>query len=469
MPTELRHLIALFLVLAAVLNSPANFMKLAEAETYSTIEHGMSKQFDLNRIKPIDITDRFKTTDIKAYCWFRIEGPRNYITIYWRWIDPSNKVYFEESYIRLSTSEYFWSLISIKDSPAANKTGEWLVEVYVSPSTTENPLFTEHFSINPPTYTATIGVSDLPPAYSTSIYLDGKYNATINSEQPKAFTFNYETAHTISVDRLVNGSRGVRYQCKPNTLNVSLAAAYIFNYTTQFYLYVYSAHGKPSGSGWYDQGAIAEISLEPSTSEETGVRHIFLGWSGDQSNNATSIQIVMDGPKNLTAIWKTQYYLKVTSEYGEPKGEGWYDAGSTANFSVTSPIGAIIQQVFKSWEGDYDGVLPYGSIQMEKPKKVVATWRTDYLQIYILTGIVAALGSSTTMAFRQVKKRRRLQATLASIVKPVSEIEAEGEKPVPKPEESNVKAAIEELENIRKDLATKIKSLRQRLTSTERR
>jgi len=469
MPTELRHLITLFLILAAVLNSPASFMKLAEAQTYLMVEHGMSKQFDLNRIKPINITDRFKTTDIKAYCWFRIKAERSYITIYWRWIDPSNNVYFEESYVRLSTSEYFWSLISIKDSPAANKTGGWLVEVYVSPSTTENPLFTEHFSINPPVYTVTIGVSGLPLGYSTSMYLDGKYNVTINTEEHKAFTFDYENTHIISVDGLVNGSRGIRYQCKPNTFNVSSARACRFNYTTQFYLYVYSAHGQTSGSGWYDQGAIAKISLEPPTSDETGVRHIFLGWSGHQSNNATSIRIIMDGPKNVTATWKTQYYLKVTSEYGEPKGEGWYEEGSTANFSVTSPIGAVVQQVFNRWEGDYDGVLPYGSIQMEKPKEAVATWRADYLQLYVITGIVAALAFSTTIAFRQVKKRRRLQAILASLAKPVSEIEAKGERPLPKPEESKVKAAIEELEKIQKDLEAKIKSLRERLASTERR
>jgi len=469
MPPEPRPVLALLLIILAMLSISANFMKLAQSQTYSIMEHGMSRQFDLKHMKPINITDQFRTIDATAYCWFRIQTAEPYIRIYWRWIDPDNKVHSEESHyfsLRYPTPEYLWSRIQIEGTPAANKTGRWLVEVYGFLNATWNPLFTEKFSINPPVYSITVSVSGLPSTYSTRIYSDGKYNVTINSEQPIRFTFGYETTHIISVDELLNGSRGVRYQCKPNTLNVSSAAAYTFNYTTQFYLHLYSAHGQPSGSGWYDQGTTAEISLEPSMSDEAGVRHIFLGWSGDRSSNATSVQIVMDGPKNLTATWKTQYYLKVTSEYGEPKGEDWYDAGSTANFSVTSPIGAIIQRVFNSWEGDYDGVLPYGSIRMENPKTVIATWRTDYIQLYILTGIIAAVASSATIAFRQINKRKRLQAILGSLAKPGSGIE--GDKPLPRPEESGVKAAVEELEKMQKDLEMKMKNLRERLASTEK-
>ena len=97
----------------------------------------------------------------------------------------------------------------------------------------------------------------------------------------------------------------------------------------------------------------------------------------------------MNGPHNATAEYTTQYLLTVNSPngLGNPQGGGYYNAGSSAQFSVTSPQGYLIQQVFAQWQGDYTGTSPQGSLTMDGPKTVNATWTTSYTDIYLTAGI----------------------------------------------------------------------------------
>jgi len=76
---------------------------------------------------------------------------------------------------------------------------------------------------------------------------------------------------------------------------------------------------------------------------------------------------------------------------GNPQGGGYYDTGSTAQFSVTSPVGYLVQQVFVQWQGDYTGTSPQGSVTMNAPRTVTATWTTSYTNVYLAGGAVVAL------------------------------------------------------------------------------
>jgi hypothetical protein len=72
----------------------------------------------------------------------------------------------------------------------------------------------------------------------------------------------------------------------------------------------------------------------------------------------------------------TQYYLAVNSAYNSPAGAGWYDSGSTASFSVTSPAtdGTGKQYVCMGYSGDASGGGTSGSIVMNGPKTVTFNW-----------------------------------------------------------------------------------------------
>lgn len=67
-----------------------------------------------------------------------------------------------------------------------------------------------------------------------------------------------------------------------------------------------------------------------------------------------------------------QYPLEIISDRGNPQGAGWYDVGSTAKWSVTSPCpGATgVRSVTTT---------PSGTIEMTEPRTITIAWATQYL------------------------------------------------------------------------------------------
>jgi hypothetical protein len=90
--------------------------------------------------------------------------------------------------------------------------------------------------------------------------------------------------------------------------------------------------------------------------------------------------VLMDGPKLLRATWITQYYLTISTMHGTAAGEGWYDEGSLAEFSIHSPIygGEGIRYVFTGWTGDFTGTELSGITLMDSPKIIFARWKTQF-------------------------------------------------------------------------------------------
>ncbi len=117
----------------------------------------------------------------------------------------------------------------------------------------------------------------------------------------------------------------------------------------------------------------------------------------------------MDAPHAIVAKFDTMFMLTVVSEYGNPTGSGYYKSGDTAPFSVTSPVGFGIREVFVEWRGDYAGKNPNGSIMMDGPKTVTAVWTTDYFQIYLIAGgVIAAIAIVGRSAPFDEKKTRTI-------------------------------------------------------------
>ncbi len=168
------------------------------------------------------------------------------------------------------------------------------------------------------------------------------------------------------------------------SVTVSKDMTIVANYKLQHYLTVSvepTITVSSSGQGWYDQGTDVALSAVPQmASGGDGVRYVFTGWAIDGKGVAGNPPIVnMNSPHQAVAHYKTQYYLTVVSPNGVTQGSAWYDAGSTAVFSVTSPIeaGFGTQLVFTSWSGDASAATPSASVVMDKPRTVLAGWRTD--------------------------------------------------------------------------------------------
>jgi len=163
-----------------------------------------------------------------------------------------------------------------------------------------------------------------------------------------------------------------------------------------------------SGEGWYDEGSEALAENAPSTgSGGEGTQYIFEAWKVDDvAEGSNPISVLMDSPHSVVACYRTQYYLTVVSQHVPIEGEGWYDKGSEAAFSVESPQGLIIQNVFTGWSGDSTSASQSATIVMNSPKTVTANWKEEYIQLYIIIiVIVAALAIISIVAVRKIRAR----------------------------------------------------------------
>lgn len=82
-------------------------------------------------------------------------------------------------------------------------------------------------------------------------------------------------------------------------------------------------------------------------------------------------------------ITSQQYYFTVSSPYGTPGGEGWYDNGSTAYATLNAGVidlGNGIRRIFIFWSGDVSGTnyAQSDSTIMNGSKNAIAHWKTQY-------------------------------------------------------------------------------------------
>jgi hypothetical protein len=159
------------------------------------------------------------------------------------------------------------------------------------------------------------------------------------------------------------------------------------------YLTVNSAYGEPNpaaGTYEYDYSSTVNANCGPTPySGGTGIQYVCTGHTGTgdvTSGSETSISFVITLGSSVTWSWQTQYYLTVTSDYGNPQGEGWYNEGTTASWSVISP-----------WPGgigiQYLADPSSGSVLMDAPKTVAVSWTTRY---QLTTSVNPPNGGSVT-------------------------------------------------------------------------
>ncbi len=144
---------------------------------------------------------------------------------------------------------------------------------------------------------------------------------------------------------------------------------------------------------WFELGSSHFVFAPPSQSAP-GARYTFVEWS---DGGSFAHPILFSGAMSLEARFRAEFYLTVTSPYGEASGGGWYDEGTIAfvSLSSTSVPGATgVRYAFVGWTGDASGAGAVSSgILMDGPKSATAAWRTEYfLQVDSDVGTVEGTG-----------------------------------------------------------------------------
>jgi hypothetical protein len=201
---------------------------------------------------------------------------------------------------------------------------------------------------------------------------------------------------TFGVTTPVSGGTGVQYvfaawsgdsssKSAINSILMNAPKTVTATWTTQYQVtYVASGNANPvsvPASEWVISGNAA-TEYFPAGATVGGVMDTFLS-----DNRPASIT----KPTTITGLYQTSYYLTVSSAHGSPIGQGWYNAGVTADAGLASGTvsgGAGTQYVFTSWSGDASGSAFSSSnaITMNGPKTATANWKTQYQVTFAVSG-----------------------------------------------------------------------------------
>ncbi len=148
-----------------------------------------------------------------------------------------------------------------------------------------------------------------------------------------------------------------------------------------------------------------------------GERFVFNGWSDGVNSNPRTLAIATD--TNVTALYGTEYYLKLTSNASQPFGEGWYALGTVATFGVlattyrlTTWSGFLTYDYrFTGWMGDSDSTANTASVVMDGPKSVSARWAQTGTQIDQVTVGALILLAAVPLAIRAACVYRKHQTS----------------------------------------------------------
>lgn len=144
----------------------------------------------------------------------------------------------------------------------------------------------------------------------------------------------------------------------------------------QFALYLELGPGSALGGGWYDPGSVAVVSLNETFVESPGSQWSFEGWAGAVNSTSARLELRVDAPIEIRALWSARHYLTVVSEHGQPLGGGWYDEGEVAAVSISSlEVEAGGERLrFAGWDGAGGGSAPAVTVLMDGPRTVTARW-----------------------------------------------------------------------------------------------
>lgn len=96
---------------------------------------------------PIGETTAFQASDPKAIAWVQFQSPTQSHTVVFRWFAPQRQLQrVSPTRIVAPGEEFIWDELPIRDAPAADLQGPWIVELYAD----ERLVSTVQFNILPP-------------------------------------------------------------------------------------------------------------------------------------------------------------------------------------------------------------------------------------------------------------------------------------------------------------------------------
>jgi len=228
------------------------------------------------------------------------------------------------------------------------------------------------------------------------------FSFTLGGEAERDYKFPTGLAVTDGLDLYVAGSDCVerevggetKYDCR--WVVYALRPAFPVNVTS-------NAPVQLAGAGWYSPGETVRVTAPATVEAFPGVRYVFKMWKIEKPNGTASqanpsLELTVDAPVNLTAVYARQYMVEVVAPSALlrslVRGEGWYDEGASATLSIWNTevyFSENVTQAYCTWgcsrasfEGWYkDGKLLSNNpsiviLPVNEPVKLEARWRVQH-------------------------------------------------------------------------------------------
>jgi len=216
---------------------------------------------------------------------------------------------------------------------------------------------------------------------------------------------------------------------RSTTTTITIFEPYVIEakYKNSYKVDVWTSYSSGIGGGFYPEGSIAEIKISDTevVLQPNQIKVVFNGWNthgasimdfaeenknpeDDQFSGVQNLLVLVDNSVNVTAQWKTQYYLDVQSSEGRVDGSGWYDLGRLVPISAkmgSAPVGMWSTMVFDGWVGDYEGDASNGRVIINKPKTVIAEWKEDRTPAIINSIVLAAVAAVGIIFYSKTRNR----------------------------------------------------------------
>ncbi|MCK4444467.1 MAG: hypothetical protein KAW09_07985, partial [Thermoplasmata archaeon] len=234
-----------------------------------------------------------------------------------------------------------------------------------------------------------------------------------------------------------------------NGTSVNSAITVTATWHLEYLVIIESEFGTVPPDVWVRDGQTHQISINETVEDSTNenIRYVFASWSTDDTDVGgyqgaeREHVLTVIGPITETAVWTTQFRLRITSTYGsdleplgDPTGDGWHDAGSIATVTVdkSEEKGDYIYR-FKEWVG---GVAQPDqtatTILMDGPKDLSVEWSEEakfsimdlwWLFIVIIT-VVVAVAAALLLKRKSGKKEEETTEEETSVEETDSEEES---------------------------------------------
>jgi len=274
--------------------------------------------------------------------------------------------------------------------------------------------------------------------YPSSYYSSPQYQLTINTN-PSTLggvtgggTYSSGSTASFSANQTISQSPGTRYVFQGwtgaysgtgNTGSITMNSAQTITaqYQLQYFASVTqqpSSAPTPQGGGWFNAGGSTTITApSQNVSLGPGSQLVFNGWTVDgSSQSGPTVTLQMNSPHTVVAQYTQQYYLTVQSPQGVTSGQGWYNAGSNAPISVSTPPSPMfgVNWVFDGWQGSIQSSTQSTTVLMNGPMTVTATWHQDSTVLYATIAAIIAIIAVGGAVFYKSKHKKPATATAPS-------------------------------------------------------